>query len=201
MAAQPARSILNVPVAVEPTDPSVRDGYARLGVDAYYRRHASTYRNPHEDTVRAAIAHAVADWTPDLSHVLDLAAGSGEVTLALRELGAARIDAIDPFTADAYQQRTGAACEPLDFAAIATGALGDRRYSLIVCSFALHLCEPSRLPVLAQQLSLLAPNLLILTPHKRPILRPEWGWDTIAERVTWRVRGRYHHSTAFSLNS
>src|SRR4051794_9481441 len=64
----------------DPSDPSVRGGYARLGVGAYYRRHAATYRNPHEDGIRAALGHAVADWTPDLSHVLDLAAGSGEVT-------------------------------------------------------------------------------------------------------------------------
>jgi SAM-dependent methyltransferase len=176
------------------SDPSVRDGYARLGVSAYYRRHASTYRNPHEDALRAALANAIADWSPDLSHVLDLAAGSGEVTLALRELGAARVDGIDPFTADAYRARTGAACEAIDFAAVAAGSLAGRRYSLIACSFAMHLCEPSRLPALAQQLSLVAPGLLILTPHKRPLLRAAWGWELVGERVTQRVRARFHRS-------
>jgi hypothetical protein len=176
-------------------DPSVRGGYARLGVDAYYRRHAAEYRNPHEDAVRAALAHAVSDWRPDLSDVLDLAAGSGEVTLALRELGARRIDAVDPFTADAYLARAGARCERLDFAAVAAGALAGRGYSLVVCSFAMHLCESSRLPALAQQLSLIAPNLLILTPHKRPVLRPEWGWELAGERVTRRVRARFYRST------
>jgi hypothetical protein len=175
-------------------DPSVRDGYARFGVDAYYRRHAADYRNPHEDAVRAALIQAVADWSPDLSHVLDLAAGSGEVTLVLREIGAGRVDAIDPFTADAYRARTGGGCERLDFAAVAAGALTGRRYALIVCSFAMHLCEPSRLPALAQQLSLAAPTLLILTPHKRPVLRPEWGWELVGERVTRRVRARYCRS-------
>jgi hypothetical protein len=177
-------------------DPSVRGGYARLGVEAYYRRHAATYRNPHEDAVRAALAHAVADWTLDLSHVLDLAAGSGEVTLALRDLGAARVDGIDPFTADAYHARTGAHCEAMDFAAVAAGALAGRRYSLVVCSFAMHLCEPSRLPGLAQQLSTVAPSLLILTPHKRPLLRAEWGWEVLGERVTERVRARVYRSSA-----
>jgi hypothetical protein len=182
-------------VAVEPSDPSVRDGYARLGVDAYYGLHASTYRNPHEDSLRAALHQAMVDWKPDLSHVLDLAAGSGEVTLALRDLGAARIEAIDPFTADAYRGRTGAACEALDFAAVAAGALAGRHYSLVVCSFALHLCETSRLPGVAQQLSLVSPNLLIITPHKRPLLRREWGWELLGERVTRRVRARYYRST------
>jgi hypothetical protein len=167
----------------------------RLGVEAYYRRHAATYRNPHEDAVRAALGHAVVDWTLDLSHVLDLAAGSGEATLGLRELGAARVDAIDPFTAEAYRARTGALCEPLDFASVAAGALAGRRYSLIVCSFAMHLCEPSRLPALTQQLSFIGPGLLILTPHKRPVLRREWGWELVDERVTQRVRARLYRST------
>jgi hypothetical protein len=187
---------------LDPADPSVRDGYARLGVEAYYRRHASTYRNPHEDAVRAALEHAAgaAEGSLDLSHVLDLAAGSGEVTLALRELGAARVDAVDPFTADAYRARTGAACEAFDFAAIAAGALSGRRYSLIVCSFAMHLCEPSRLPGLAQQLSFVAPKLLILTPHKRPLLRSEWGWALLGERVTQRVRARLYRSVIESVS-
>lgn len=185
--------------ASEPApDPSVRGGYARLGVDAYYRRHASTYRNPHEDAIRAALDGAIGDWSFDLSHVLDLAAGSGEVTLALREFGAMRVDAIDPFTADAYRVRTGAPCEALDFAAIVAGALAGRRYSLIVCSFAMHLCELSRLPALSQQVSLVAPSLLILTPHKRPALRPEWGWDLHGERVTQRVRARLYRSTTIA---
>src|SRR3712207_7013812 len=42
-----------------------------------------------------------------------------------------------------------------------------RDYSAIVCSFALHLVEPSRLPALAIQLSLVGAALLTLTPHKR----------------------------------
>jgi hypothetical protein len=179
-------------------DSSVRGGYARLGVAGYYRQHGATYRNPHEDAVRAALAHAVTDWDLDLSHVLDLAAGSGEVTLALRDSGAGHIDAIDPFTAEAYRDRTGTPCEPLDFAAVAAGALAGRRFSLIVCSFAMHLCEPSRLPALAQQLATTAPTLLILTPHKRPMLRAEWGWEPARERVADRVRARCYQSNVFT---
>jgi hypothetical protein len=63
-----------------------------------------------------------------------------------------------------------------------------------VCSYALHLLQPSRLPQLAYTLSQLAPSLLVLTPHKRPDLRPEWGWALRAEQVVERVRARHYHS-------
>ena len=57
------------------------------------------------------------------------------------------------------------------FADIAADALSGREYSLIVCSFALHLCEPSRLPALAFELARAADAMLILTPHKKPEIR------------------------------
>jgi hypothetical protein len=127
--------------------------------------------------------------------VLDLAAGSGEATLALRELGAAAVHGIDPFTHEAYAQRTGQAAERLTFADIAAGALEGRRYTLIVASFALHLCEPSRLPKLMLQLSRISDALLVLTPHKRPQIRREWGWDLREELIVERVRSRLYIAT------
>jgi hypothetical protein len=176
------------------TSDSIRGEYGRRGVRAFYEESGAGYRNPHEPQVRACIRSAVTTWRPDLSHVLDLAAGSGEATLELRDLGAARVDGVDPFTADAYAGRTGSPAERLTFEQIAAGTLAGRRYSLIVCSFALHLCEPSRLPVLAQQLTLASDSLLVLTPHKRPVIRTEWGWELAGERVVERVRARIYRA-------
>src|SRR4051794_17408381 len=150
---------------------SVRGGYEAHGVAAYYRRFGAAYRNPHEPAVRRTLRAAVAAWRPDLSRVLDLAAGSGEATLALRELGAAEVDGIDPYTAAAYEARTGRPAAALSFEDVAVGALAARpAYSLVVCSFALHLCEPSRLPGVAAALALVSPALLVVTPHKRPVI-------------------------------
>jgi SAM-dependent methyltransferase len=173
---------------------SIRGQYEQRGVRAFYETHGADYRNPHEPQVQRCIGVAVRRWRPDLSRVLDLAAGSGEVTLALRDLGAAHVDGIDPFTSDPYAARTGQPAERLAFEDVAAGALAGRRYSLIVCSFALHLCEPSRLPAVAQQLGTVAPSLLILTPHKRPVIRPEWGWELTGEDVVERVRARLYRS-------
>ena len=177
-------------------EPSIRAEYQSRGVGGFYAESGADYRNPHEPQVRRCIRLAVEKWRPDLSRVLDLAAGSGEATLVLRELGAGNVDGVDPFTSEAYHRRTGRLAEKLTFADVAAGALAGRRYTLMVCSYALHLCEPSRLPAVAQQLSLVGEVLLILTPHKRPVIKPQWGWYLVGEEVSERVRGRLYRSTA-----
>lgn len=176
-------------------DASIHAGYAAEGVRGFYQRHGGEYRNPHEPEVHDLIASAVAEWPLDLTHVLDLAAGSGEATAALvRRVGDAplRIDAIDPYTAAAYEARTGRPCEALSFEDVAAGGLAGRAYSLVVCSFALHLAEPSRLPVLCWRLAEVAGQLLILTPHKRPAIEERWGWRLTHERLRRRVRARLY---------
>lgn len=178
--------------AHSPAD-SIRAAYETHGVRAYYEGFGATYRNPHEAAIRTALRKAIAEWHLDLTGtVLDLACGSGEVTLLLRELGSAHVQGIDPYTSAAYLERTGQPAERYTFEDIAAGALLGRRYGLIVCSFALHLVDESRLPLLAYQLAALSDTLLILTPHKRPHLKPEWGWQLNGEFVETRVRARWY---------
>ena len=172
---------------------SIRPKYDELGVTGFYAASGATYRNPHEAIIRRLLAQVCLEWDCDLSNVLDFACGSGEVTLALRELEA-KVSGIDPFTGAAYLERTGLQAEPLSFDDICAGSLEGRRYSLIACSFALHLADPSKLPVLAHQLARVSPALLILTPHKRPALKLEWGWALRAETMLERVRARLYGS-------
>lgn len=172
--------------------PPIRPLYDELGVDGYYAQHGGEYRNPHEPIVRLHLAAAVDRWSLDLGSVLDLACGSGEVTLCLRELGALAVQGIDPYTCEAYCARTGNPAEALSFEQIARGALAGRRHTLIVCSFAMHLIDTSWLPALLSQLALVAPRLLILTPHKRPSVRPAWGWRLVDEIHLERVRTRIY---------
>ena len=174
----------------------IRHEYESRGVAAFYRDRGHAYRNPHEPQIQRSLEIAVREWPLDLTRVLDLAAGSGEVTLALQSLGAASIDAIDPFTFEAYQLRTGLPAGRETFDQIADGALSGRHYTLIACSFALHLIALSRLPRVAYQLSRIARALLVLTPHKRPHLRPEWGWELTHEMVVQRVRSRLYRPVA-----
>jgi SAM-dependent methyltransferase len=174
---------------------AIRRQYERYGPRGFFERRGSEYRNPHEPIIRQLLQQAVPAWHLDLTNVLDLACGSGEVTLGLEQLGAKRIDGIDPFTCEAYRERTGRVAEPIMFEAIAAGALAGRRYSLIVCSFALHLIEASRLPQVALELSRVGDSLVVLTPHKRPIIKPQWGWTQCGELLRERVRARCYRSS------
>jgi hypothetical protein len=176
---------------MEPTDefPSVHDAYVACGPERYYREHGHDYRNPHEPVIRELIDKVARDWPVDWSHVLDLAAGSGEVSLAAP---ADRIDAIDPYTFAAYEARTGRPCERHTFEDIAAGALQGRQHSVVVCSFAMHLVAESRLPALCWALRELADQLLILTPHKRPEIRRHWCWKMTHEMLHQRVRARLY---------
>ena len=183
------------PTLPQGTRESIRHAYERYGAPDFYRRFGADYRNPHEDAIGQALHEATARWSLDLSHVLDLACGSGEVTLALRPF-ACTIEGIDPYTYEAYRTRTGQRAEQWSFEQIAAGALEGRRYSLIVSSFALHLLERSRLPLLCRQLSRVAPALLVLTPHKRPEIDPAWGWTLRDEFVLERVRARLYDRNA-----
>jgi hypothetical protein len=173
---------------------SIRDGYVRDGVEGFYAAEGVSYRNPHEDGVRAVVRSWMAELPP--GRILDLACGSGEVTLALRDAGvpADDIDGADPFTGIAYRERIGRDVLPWTFADLPDAI--DRRWGTVICSFALHLCEPSRLPGVLGALALASERLLVLSPHKRPVIRPGWGWNLLDERYEpdWRIRSRLFRS-------
>ena len=174
---------------------AIRPLYEEHGATEYYRTHGATYRNPHEPVVRALIEQAAREFPFDkTASVLDLAAGSGEATLALREIGCTSIDALDPFTGAAYFERTGQCCEAVSFEEIARGVLSSHRYELCVCSFALHLAPNSILPNLCFQLALICKSLWILTPHRRPHIKEDWGWKLRGEILLSRVRLRVYDS-------
>ena len=183
-----------------------RPAYDEHGVTGFYRQFGASYRNPHETILQNLLKRVALEWKLDLKNVLDLACGSGEATLVLQELGA-KVSGIDPYTFEAYFERTKLEAEPFSFDDIANGILEGRRYSLVVCSFALHLVEISRLPALLYQLAQMTDTLVILTPHKRPQIKSEWGWKLEAEVLEDRVRARLYkkichfdqrHDTSFS---
>ena len=110
--------------------------------ESFYRQSGAAYRNPHEPELRRVLDVVVAEWKLDLSHVLDLAAGSGEVTIALREMGAAKIEGIDPYTYEAYEARTGLKAGRGTFADIAAGARWPDEITAL--SFAVLQCTLSK---------------------------------------------------------
>ncbi|MEM1349908.1 MAG: class I SAM-dependent methyltransferase [Myxococcota bacterium] len=172
----------------------IRDAYADLGVAAYYEAYGASYRNPHEEIVRALVGQWLDLRGRPPSSALDLACGSGEVTLALLERGVPRehLVAADPYTRDAYAERTGRAALPYTFEDIARGALCARTVDVVVCSFALHLADKSWLPTITWRLAELAPELVVITPNKRPELDPRWGFALEREWIRARIRCRVY---------
>jgi SAM-dependent methyltransferase len=167
--------------------PAIRSRYEEHGVEAYYRDHAADYRNPHFPEIRALLRENVARL--DTGHVLDFAAGSGEVTLVLQELGVSALTGCDPYTFEAYAARTGRPCLRHSFRDVIKNGLPGS-YSLVVCSFALHLCPEKDLFPLAWNLLEAAPTLLVLTPHKRPELELRPGISLGWEDFTCTGRGK-----------
>ena len=183
------------------TSPSkgIRNHYQEFGATKFYEKFGAQYRNPHEAVIRVLVERASVEWKFEIKNwrVLDLACGSGEATLALRDLGCNRIDGIDPYTGQAYFERTGQTALPHSFEELAKGVLPPATYDLCICSFALHLASPSFLPPLCLQLALRCARLWILTPHKRPHISSAWGWELKNEMVHERVRARCYQSLLF----
>lgn len=171
---------------------SIRENYQTLGVQSYYSKLGSTYRNPHEAAVKAALNASIVKWHPSLFSVLDLACGSGEITANLPR--AANVIGIDPYTSDAYYFRTGNTALKYTFDEIANGRIIAHNYTLTVCSYAMHLVEPSKLHNLLVALAQITDNMLILSPNKKPIITPGHGFDLIGELYLERVRARYFKS-------
>lgn len=167
-----------------------RHRYQQQGPTEYYRRHGEEYRNPHEAAVRQGVEHAVRVWGVDCTRALDLAAGGGEVTLALQALlPGGQVEGIDPYTAKLYERRTGRPCQEVSFEAIAQYNHVLSTYSCILASCALHLVEDSWLAPLCLALASAAPHLIVITPLTRPDIRPEWGWRLV-EATSLEAEGR-----------
>ncbi len=168
-------------------DNSIRSAYQSHGVVPFYQKHGSTYSNPHTNDIHKCIDTVFSMWKPKMDSVLDLACGSGEITSHIK---ATKITGIDPYTQEAYFKSTGKHALPYSFEDIINGSIQDHSYDLIVCSFAMHLLEPSRLPALCYALTQISSNLLILTPHKKPVI--SWGWKIQGELYLNRVRARWY---------
>lgn len=161
----------------------VRNEYANIGVEKYYEIHNSDYRNPHEYVIKRLIHFAEESGLIGYE-VLDLCCGSGEVTCALQNC---KVTGVDPYTSAAYYNRTGQKAIPLAFMDIAKGKLSGN-FDSILCSFALHLCPVSLLPMVLWNLGNVSSTLIVISPHKRPDCDKVSGWVLVEEELIDRVR-------------
>ena len=184
---------------------SMRTAYDELGADGYYEAHGSEYTNPHEPTITVALRNALDCWSGilteegcfALTRCIDVGCGSGEATSILSQWpqsSNATLDACDPYTYLAFEKRMGRPAYRWSFEDIAGGVMDERPpYDLAVASFALHLIEPSYLYTTLSALARSSRCLIVVTPHKRPVIDPSTGWKMAAnEMVHERVRLRLY---------
>ena len=177
----------NQPSTSEIRVAKIRPLYDEHGAEGYYRAFADSYENPHFPEIKALIERNFARF--DCSSVLDFAAGGGEVTQALQVLQVQNIIGCDPFTFGLYEKNTSRPCLQLSFKDVIKNGLPGH-YSLIISSFALHLCPVSDLFSLTWQLLDAAPLLVVLTPHKRPELEKLQGIELVWEDSVETERGK-----------
>ncbi|GAX76446.1 hypothetical protein CEUSTIGMA_g3891.t1 [Chlamydomonas eustigma] len=97
------------------------------------------------------------------------------------------MSACDPYTYQAYEQWVGRPAERFSFQDIADGCLLDRFYHLCICSYALHVLEESKLFSTLIQLSFTVAHLVVVSPHKKPLIGAHTGWLLLHEMVIERV--------------
>lgn len=166
-----------------------RQKYREHGVAGFYQKFGAIYQNPLERQVRELTRWSIERLQPKTA--LDLACGSGECTLVLQEHHV-DVKGIDPYCHMAYKRRTGQDALRATFDEVAAGSIYPMRWDMIICSFAMHLIEPSKLFVLLWRLRAHSDRLVIITPHKRPVIKPNTWWMLHEERSFERVRGRIY---------
>lgn len=139
----------------------IRPLYDLHGPEGYYREFADEYENPHLPEIQALLERNI-ERLDCSGTVLDFAAGGGEVSSALQGLGAKNVLGCDPFTHALFEQKTGLPCLQLSFKEVVREGLPGQ-YSLIISSFALHLCPLKDLFSLSWNLLQAAPILVIIT--------------------------------------
>lgn len=157
-------------------DISIDSCYKTYGVDGFYIRMHDCYFNPHINDINTLLEYSYENWKIGKS-VLDLCCGGGEVTQKLLSLDETiNFLGVDPYTYNLYNKNTNKDSIAYNFKDICLGKLDEYKFDTIICSYALHLCEVSMLPLVLWQLSQISNQLIIITPHKRPECNGIMGW-------------------------
>ena len=133
-----------------------------MGVAKFYE--TEDYVNPHLFDIERAIDHLKGIVNLENRKVLDLSCGNGEVTKLLPTSN--DVVGSDPYLYHKYQKETGLFCYNYSFKDIAQGRLSEP-FDLIICSYAIHLCEDSMLSTVLYNLGMLCKQFIILSPTKK----------------------------------
>jgi len=172
---------------------AIRTEYEDIGVDEFYKKKGKEYVNPHLQYIKESLKTIVDKGIVDLSDVLDLGAGTGEVTNILNNLGYYNTEGLDLYLCNEYENNTGYKCMEMSFNDVRQGKLKNKKYSTIICSYALHLADTSILHDLLWELSLISEYLVILSPTKKPEISED-SWELIYSFTNSKCKNRIYTS-------
>jgi SAM-dependent methyltransferase len=168
--------------------------YHDVGVKQYYEQSGSDYANPHrydiERLIRKKLTPGHNPYLRVEDSILDLACGSGEATVALQHLNYKNIAGVDPYTFAKYKEVTGLPCAEHTFLDILNGAMDGHHFDAIVISYALHLVKEGMMHDFCSKLTELCDKLLVIAPHKFPVMKETYGWREVEHFVLDRVHLR-----------
>jgi ubiquinone/menaquinone biosynthesis C-methylase UbiE len=105
----------------------------------------TTYNNPHSKKFNYIICKILKHITINDYPILDLSAGSGQITKELQQLKTLSNEIIgcDPYLFEQYKKATGNKCHQYTFDDIICGNAINfpQQLSIVFCSYALHLCN------------------------------------------------------------
>lgn len=136
---------------------NLREYYQADSIENYYKNVGIGYINYHHQDIKSSLEIIKKSLH---GNILDLCCGTGLVTSCLDDFS---VSGCDPYLHEQYKFYTGKECLKYSFKDIINGKL-DGWYDIIICSFALHLCEKSMLPNLLFQLSRITNKLIIISP-------------------------------------
>jgi 2-polyprenyl-3-methyl-5-hydroxy-6-metoxy-1,4-benzoquinol methylase len=125
---------------------------------------------------------------------LDLSCGTGLITDILMKKGITDIIGCDPYLNKEYTENTTKESIDLSFNDIQHGKLFGKRYDSIVCSYAMHLIEPSRLNQVLWNLCLVSNYLVLLSPNNRPFITDEESYELIDKGKVGKCKYRVYKS-------
>ena len=96
-----------------------------------------------------------------------------------------------------YNEVTGLECAKWTFVDILNGVIDEERYDMIVVSYALHLVKEGMMHDFCNKLGQLSRKLLIVSPHKFPVMKESYGWKELEHYVLDRVHLRVYESLVF----
>jgi hypothetical protein len=117
-------------------------------------------------------------------------------------MGCKNVVGLDPYTTKLYKKNCTFPILAYSFQDVAYNKIQLDKYDVVIASFSLHLCPSNDLKLLCINLALSCKWLVIISPHKNPIITipKEYGFTLLHVSTIDRIHVRIYTSMYTSQN-